>query len=147
MNTYPIDYNPETPEEVKQILESRLHKDKRIRLFFGDIQTGEDWEEEFDTMGYIGKSTGWKPILILVNNKRSTGGGGILTHCIVKITENGRVLYQNKNYHQSKHEIQPSDLSEYAEMVLFDGDIQVRFVKPRQGKRYVDFIEGKRNNK
>jgi hypothetical protein len=147
MSNYPIDYNPETLEKVKQILESRLHNGSRLRLFFGDNKTGKDWEEEWGVMGYIGKSTGWKPILLLVNNSRSMGGAGILTHCIVKITENGYTLWQHENYHQSKHEIQPSDLNEYAEMVLFDGDVQGRFKKPGQAKRYVDFIEGKRNNK
>jgi hypothetical protein len=147
MNNYPIEYDKNTPEEIKAILERYLHTDKRIRLYYGNIETGQDWEEEFYTQGYIGKSTGTKPILILVNNTRSYGGGGILTGCIVKITENGWTIYQHKNYHHKNHEIKPSDLPEYESMVLSNGEITARFKKTEQSQRFVDFIEGRRNSK
>ena len=38
-------------------------------------------------------------IPILLAGSRSTGGGGILSACIVKITSGGRVLYKHENYH------------------------------------------------
>lgn len=147
MNNYPIEWDKNTPEEVKPILERYLHTDTRLRLFFGDIETGRDWEEEFDTIGYIGKSTGTKPILLLIHNSRSMGGGGILTGCIVKIAVHGRTIYEHKNYHHKSHDVKPSDLPEYAEMALSDGVIQARFKKTGQAQKWVDYIEGNRNNK
>jgi hypothetical protein len=147
MNNYPIEWDKNTPEEVKPILERYLHTDTRLRLHYGSIETGQDWEDEFDNIGYIGKSTGTKPILLLIKNSRSMGGGGILTGCIVKISINGRVLYQHKNYHHKTHEVKPSDLPEYAEMALSDGVIQARFKKTGQAQKWVDYIEGNRNNK
>jgi len=96
-------FDDNTPERVKQILESELHSHNRIRLFYGDKETGRDWNEEYQTMGYISRSGGSKPIMILVNNVCSYGGGAILTDCIVKITKNGRTLYQHPNYSCAKH--------------------------------------------
>ena len=148
MNNNPVVFDNDTPKEVKTVLQSYLHTDIRIRLFYGDKVTGEDHQEENDVMGYIGKSTGESPCLLLVNNKRSYSGGAILTACIVKITCNGRVLYQHPNYHlKGKFGIKPSDLPEYAESVYQNNEVWARFKKPGQAARYVEFMEGKQNNK
>ena len=65
---------------------------------------GRDWLEENNTCGYIGRSTGSIKIPLLINNKRSIGGPGLLDHCIVRIrtTRGGRVLWQHPNYHHGK---------------------------------------------
>jgi hypothetical protein len=149
MNNYPLDYSKETPETVKKILESYLYKDVRIRLFLGDNKTGLDWNEEYGTMGYIGKSTGTKPVLILLNNARSNGGGAILTGCIVKISVGGRtLLYQHPYYHSKSFTVKNSDIPGYAESVYDnENNVVARFEKSGQGQRWVDFITGKRNNK
>ena len=147
MSNYPTNYSEGTPERVKDILENELHSNNRIRLFYGDPVTGKDWEDEYDMMGYIGKSTGTKPILLIVNNKRCYGGPGILTNCIIKITKNGVTLYQHPEYHHKQHEIIPSDLPEYAEAVTGDGELIARFKKIGQGQKWIDFIEGRRNSK
>ena len=141
-----------TPEKVKQVLESELHSDNRIRVFFGDQETGKDWEEEHKTIGYVGRSNGIEPILILLNNNRSMYGGAILTNCIIKITKNGRVLYQHPNYHQNKHSVGLPFNEGYAESVYQekeDGTIELvaQFKKIGQAQRWVDFIEGRRNSK
>ena len=141
-----------TPEKVKQILESELYSDNRIRVFFGDQETGKDWEEEHETIGYVGRSTGTEPILILLNNNRSMYGGAILTNCIVKITKNGRVLYQHPNYHQNKHFVGDSVNDGYAEAAYQekeDGtkEMVAQFKKIGQAQRWIDFIEGRRNSK
>jgi hypothetical protein len=137
-----------TPEEVKKVLEQYYnYRSQRIRIFLGDKETGLDWENEYDIMGYVGRSTGPKHIPLLVNNSRSLGGLGILTSCIVKITANGFTKYEHPNYHYRKHEVQPSDLPEYKEMVVREGEVQARFHKEGQAQRYIDFIEGRRNTK
>jgi len=147
MNNNPVEFHEETPEEVKTILLNELHSNNRIRLFFGDNKTGQVWYEEYDIMGYIGKSTGTKPCLLLINNKNSTGGGAILTHCIVKITKNGRTLYQHKNYRCGDFEIKESDVPGYIESVFIDGVLHANFKKTGQATKYVEFMQGKRNSK
>lgn len=94
-------YHIKTPIETAHLLE-RIRKDQtRMRLYYGDIETGRDWGEVFDVTGKIGRSTGPFNIPILLHNSRSMGGGAILTHCIVKIAESrgGKVLYEHPNYH------------------------------------------------
>lgn len=94
-----------TPEELKVILE-RLRvagRQHRIRVFLGDPDTGLDWNEENDVTGYVGRSTGSKPILLLIPNVRSLGGGALLTAHILKLIDisTGQVLYQHPKYHSA----------------------------------------------
>jgi len=74
-----------TPIVLADKLLALKDRKERIVLDYGDTQTGESWNEEHDTTEYIGKTTGTKPMLILVFNKRSLGGGLILTHSILTI--------------------------------------------------------------
>jgi hypothetical protein len=88
-----------TDEKVMDILCNFCNTDTRIRIFYGDKKTGKDWCEIYDTIGYIGRSCGTQKIPLLINNKRSLGGGGILTDCILKITVDKQVLYKHPKYH------------------------------------------------
>lgn len=97
-------YHRSTPQAVIDILENNLRnrRQQRIKIHYGDVLTGKDWCEIHDVTGYVGRSTGYVKIPLLIYNSNSTGGSGILDHCIVKITESKkpyRVLYQHPKYH------------------------------------------------
>ena len=76
-------YHDKTPREVIDILEAARLSRSRLRLWYGS--DGRCWNEENDTIGRIGRSTGSQKIPILIKSKRSLGGGGILDHCIIRI--------------------------------------------------------------
>jgi len=110
-NTYEIHdgtaYHLGTPPEVIRILENHLHDySERLHLSYGDKETGEDWNEEYDVDGYIGRSSGSIKIPLLIHNSRSMGGSGILTDCIVRIqTAKGKItLYKHPKYHSNESE-------------------------------------------
>lgn len=92
-------YNEDTSEEVIRILENARICKLRVRIFYGDNKTGEDWLEDCDVMGRIGRSGGTVKIPLLLKKSNSTGGEGILTSCIVKITIDKKTVYQHENYH------------------------------------------------
>lgn len=142
-------FNPETNDEVKRIIEkcytSKNHP--RIRVFYGDVKTGKDWGEEYDTMGYIGASMGPQQIPLLINSRRSMGGGGILTHCIVKITSDHVTLYQHPLYHTGVYTWKTSTNGGYCEGVFRDGQLCAQFTQPGQAVRYIAFMKGERNSK
>lgn len=102
-------FHPETCQGVMDILtmfqfSTKNHNALRLRLYYGDNETGKDWQECHDTTGYIVRSTGSQKIPLLIYNKNCYGGGDILTHCIVKIEyankANGGILWQHANYHK-----------------------------------------------
>ncbi len=97
-------YHIDTCDNVVRILESMRMSQIRIRVHYGDTTTGRDWDDKHCMAGYIGRSTGTSKIPILVYNKRSYGGAGILDHCIVRIctTKGNRVLYEHPLYHASR---------------------------------------------
>lgn len=142
-------YHAITPEAVVKILEEiRLSgRTRRIRIFYGDAKTGRDWAEEFDTIGYLGRSTGEIKIPLLINNVRSSGGPGLLDHCIVKIQEGKRVLYQHEKYNSGEWEIK--ELLDVGLMVCVYHDQKnvANFKSHKQAERYVAFMKGERNSK
>lgn len=100
-------YHFDTPDKIVGILEEARQSNRSIRLrfCFGDVETGRDWGETCDTTGYIGRSTGAIKIPLLIKTVNSTGGGGILDHCIVRIEKkiNGgsyREVYRHPKYHK-----------------------------------------------
>lgn len=97
-------YHDETEPEIVAILERLRSNQTRVRFHWGDVKTGEDWGDEYDVKGRIGRSTGTSKIPILLYNTSSNGGGAILDHCIVKISETRgvRLIYQHPNYHLSQ---------------------------------------------
>jgi hypothetical protein len=111
----------DTPDRVIQILDNAMKNHERIRVFYGDADTGCDWCEFFDTIGYVGRSCGYMKAPLLIKNSRSMGGLSILDRCIVKITIDKVVVYQHLNYHLDKSKL--------------DG----------LNDKQIDFLKGKRN--
>jgi hypothetical protein len=50
----PIAYNIDTLEGVVKVLETVRKNKTRIKIYLGDKNTGRDWGEECDTVGYVG---------------------------------------------------------------------------------------------
>lgn len=88
-------YSVDTCDRVIEVLERCKANRTRIVLDYGDVKTKVSWNEEFDIMGYIGRSNGSIKVPLLIHNSRSLGGGCILTDCILSIKESKgkRVLY------------------------------------------------------
>ena len=90
-------YNVKTSDKVINVLESCKRNNTRIILDYGDTETGISWGEDYDIIGTIGRSTGSIKVPLLIYNARSRGGGVILDHCIIGISESKgkRVLYSH----------------------------------------------------
>jgi hypothetical protein len=88
-------YHKNTPQQVIDILERARENRTRLLFDFGDTKTGKSWGEVYDIRGTIGRSTGTIKIPLLIKTTRSFGGGGLLDHCIIKITniKTKQVLY------------------------------------------------------
>ena len=84
-------YDSRTSDEVINLLEHYRSNKQRIRVFYGS--EGRCWNEEHDTMGTVGRSTGTCKIPLLIKSSRSYGGGSILDDRIVRIDvkENGKI--------------------------------------------------------
>ena len=83
---------------------------------------------------------------LLIANRRSTGGGAILDHCIVRIRESagGRVHYQHSQYHHGSLEIRrkavPVILPDGRVLnvdVLQDGETHAAFENVEKARRWI----------
>ena len=133
-----ICYNEKTPQAVIQAIDRAYKMNLRVSVRIGDIETGRDWIEEYDTIGTIGKSTGNIKIPLLILTKRSLGGGALLDDCILKITDQQtkQVLYQAENYQPLNVEIVPSDmLEQYQFNTMVNGQLHGRHKTLKSAQR------------
>lgn len=80
-------YSVETPLDLVVKLEQLRAAGERLRFVLGE--NGKEWGDV--EIGRIGRSGGTCKIPLVVHNRRSMGGGGLLDHCIVRIeTSKGR---------------------------------------------------------
>lgn len=146
--TFKFDEN--TCSKVKTALIDCYHSKSRIRIWYGDNNTGESWLDEYDTTGTVGRSSGQVKIPLLLKNARSSGGGGILCHCIIRIDviRSRRTIYKHPLFCVPALEVYPNLDEEtkiqYPFLVLKNGTIQARFKTKENAHRYIDFMTGER---
>jgi len=130
-------YDMETPDDLIEILERARTNRTRLKFYLGDIKTGKDWMEEDSKLGRIGRSTGPIKIPLLIKNVPSTGGGALLTQCIVKIVTSPErtVLYKHPKYYQPEMKILEDGDGKYSHAILIDGDIYSRHESLVSAKR------------
>ena len=100
-------FSAETPEPVRRILENARLGRTRLRITLGDRETGEAWGGRPET-GTIGRSMGPLKMPLLIKTSRSTGGGAILTDCIVRIEDGSRDLYRHPDFHMPEPAAAPA---------------------------------------
>lgn len=137
-------YHIDTPEQVVSWLETSMARNQRIRVFYGDTNTGADWLEENDTMGTIGRSTGKIKIPILIKRSTSTGGLSVLDHAIVKITTGKHTVYQHPKYHLPELTVHADGGHHW---VMADKKYHARFITKSQANRFISFLKGERDSK
>lgn len=142
-------YDARTPDEVVWVLERARTNRTRLHVSLGHTdgdKIGLDWLEEFESHGYIGRSTGSIKVPLLVANSRSLGGSALLDHCIVRIRlcAGGRVLWQHPAYHFGDIEIRTKaetvtlpDGRMMTVDVLRDGELRASFESLSQARRWV----------
>lgn len=139
-------------ERLMDILSNARNYGYRIRIWYGDRQTGRSWNEEYDVTGRVGRTTGNIKIPILIHNKRSWGGGAILVGSVVRVDdiEDKRTLWKLPNFHVEKLTIEKSSVNkDYPFSVMQTQDNGAisnvaNFKTEIQAKKWIDFMEGKR---
>ena len=139
-------FHEQTSESVCRIL-VRANRDQksRIRIFYGDVKTGEAWNEEYDVLGFIGKSTGSIQIPLMLKSSRSEGGPAVLDHCIVRIqcAVTKKILIENSNFHVPEMIIKPALDSKGAAEVWQKETCIARFSSQKKATHWVDFMNGR----
>ena len=137
-------YREGTPRPVIDALENAIHTKKRVRLFYGDKETGRDWGNEYDVTGTIGRSTGNIKIPLIIAKQTSIGGPAILVDCIIRLIIDGREVYRHPKYNQPEYIIKPENIDGYRARVEANGETIARFKTKLAASRWVDFMTGNR---
>ena len=92
-------FDPGTDPKAAKALETCRRDERKVRIMYGNTETGECWMEEHDVVGRIGRSGGTlkSPLLI---EPGECGGIAILTACVLRVIawDSGRDLYRHPAY-------------------------------------------------
>jgi hypothetical protein len=103
-------YDARTPYGLCDVLERLREKGRtpnaRVVLVYGNVETGEVWEDATPMRGTIGRSMGSVKIPLLIRTRRSFGGEGILDHCIlsVRASVGGACYYEHPILNRPKRD-------------------------------------------
>lgn len=129
-----------TIPQVQSAINQAFNHGLRIRVWYGDTMTGASWGDEYDIIGTIGRSTGINKIPLLIANKRSLGGGAILTSRIIRIdTTDGGKLYRHPSFHHG--------FTQDGNNVLKWGELYANCKDEKQAAKLVGFMSGERYSK
>ena len=137
-------FHDETPLAVRDALERARLTGTRVRVFYGDTETGQAWLEESDVSGRIGRSTGTKPIPLIISRRNCFGGPAVLDRCIVAIKSTSGWLYRNPQFSVGTFTIH---CDETPVRVSHNGKTWARFSNLAKAKRRVAFMHGERLGK
>ncbi len=136
-------YHADTPEPVVEVLETVRLNQRKVRLYYGNTQTGQSWFEENDEIGRIGRSTGPIKVPLLIE-PGEIGGPALLDHCVIRIDSPRTVLYQHEQFRTGDFKLVCGKVERAPWEVFIDHAVQARFQDKRQAQRYIDFMQGKR---
>ena len=134
----PFKFDENTCDKVKAALVDCYHSKARIRIWYGDTKTGLSGMDEYDVIGTIGRSTGEQKIPLLIKNSRSSGGGGILCHSIIRIDviSSKRTIYEHPLFNVPLLTVAANNDNDtkdkYPFIVLKDKELQARFKSEKQ---------------
>ena len=135
-----IEFDADTPDRVVDIILRYMgNYNQRIRVFYGDPKTGRDYGEEYNIMGYVGRSGGTVKIPLLINNTRSFGGPGLLDGIIVRITVDKRNVYVHPKY--------KCDVVVKGNEVYLNGKLHARCKTHEKAEKLAAFYRGDSNVK
>ncbi len=118
---------------------------RKIRVFYGDPDTGRSWHEENDVAGMIGRSMGPIKVPLMLKSRRSDGGPALLDHCVVAVVSGpGRFDYRHPGFDPGKWSWKQEIDGKYVEAAYCDGQLHARFGKAGQAARYCEFMRGER---
>lgn len=132
-------YHDGTPAEVIALLEDSRQTGKRLRIHYGDRETGRDWMDEHNVAGRVGRSTGDLKVPLLLANSRALGGGAIMDHWIVKIraSAGGAALYQHPRYYLPDIRLTDDPAERLPFAVVADGSVHARFATAEKRARWL----------
>lgn len=145
-----FNFDEKTNDVVQRVITSAYHSKQRMRIVLGDVKTGEDWLEEHEIIGTLGRSTGTIKKPLLINNSRSMSGGAILTNCILKIVDvkTKRVLYEASNYKKPILVKCASTHKDYMYDVYHvkngNNVLHARFKTEKKADNYIEFMQCRR---
>lgn len=136
-------FHKDTPERVKELLKLLNFSRRRVRIWYGDKETGRAWNEAHHVTGTIGRSSGLAKIPLMIPNRRSLGGPALLDDCIIRIDDinDRKTLYKHPNFHVDLHKIGHEVLGQRKDGTFF---VQARFDHPLKADNYIKFMTGQR---
>ncbi len=145
-------FTEDTPFDVIDVLKRAKYQGFRIRIHYGNRETGRSDLSEFEIMGTIGSSMGPLKVPLLIQRSYSMGGGAISTGRIVRIQSmSGKDLYRHPTFYvpdmRVVKRLEPLQQRRYGPLtheVWVDEEARGAFACEIRAKHWIEFMKGER---
>ncbi len=136
-------FDPGTDPKAARVLERCRDEGARVRLILGNTATGQSWLDQYDVVGWIGRSMGPLKVPLLIESGADSGTA-ILTACLLAIVDwgSGKFLFRHPAFHAPDLLIRRGDDAERPWEVLHDDKTVARFQDIGKAGAYVAFMRG-----
>lgn len=136
----------DTPAAVRRVLEECCASKARVRLFFGDPETGRRWLEEDDVLGRVSATRGPIKLPLLLLSSCPSDGIAISDRNILRITRvrDGVDLYRSPLFQVPNVEVVRGAKGHSGWTVLYEGEPCVTFVTEGPARRLAALLSGNR---
>ncbi len=109
----------------------------------GNADTGEDWLDDFEVVGRIGRSMGPMRVPLLIEDGEC-GGGSLITNSVLRIQRlsDGKDLYRHPAYKTPEIELCSSKEKGYVADAVWDGRTEASFKTWEEAERWRAFMIG-----
>lgn len=137
-------FDPETPTGVRDVLEAAREKGTKVRLWYGDRETGKAWLEENDVVGKVGRSTGILKVPLIVA-PGDDGGSAISTASVLRVdnARTGKTLYQDPKFHVPELTVKSGPIKDLPVEVHTSEGVEARFKDSQGAEKYIAFQQGR----
>lgn len=146
-------FTEDTPFDVIDVLKRAKYQGFRIRIHYGNRETGRSDLSEFEIMGTIGSSMGPLKVPLLIQRAYSMGGGAISTGRIVRIQSmSGKDLYRHPTFYVPSMRVvkrqeplqQRNHFPPLTHEVWVNEEAHAAFASEQRARMWIEFMQGNR---
>lgn len=136
-------FKKDTRDAVKKVIDRLIHTGEKVRVFYGDPETGKSSMDEFDMIGSVGRLTGTLKAPILISEADGFGAP-MQDDKVIRIirVRDHKNLYKHPGFHLPEMKLVEAEHPQFKVSVMIEGQVAARFKSLGKACKWIAFMAG-----